>query len=72
MTPPTSLACVVSQVGDREWWCDTHKRDAEDCSVASVACECCQTPLPPGTPAKIDRESGVIICNECFEALTNV
>lgn len=45
---------------------------ASEGSAARVACECCETPLPPGTPAKIDRESGVIICVDCYEALTNV
>lgn len=37
----------------------------------AVICECCEQPLPPGTRARIDRESGVIICVECYEALSN-
>jgi hypothetical protein len=29
LTEPT---CSVSQVGDREWFCATHQRNAEDCN----------------------------------------
>lgn len=28
--------CTVGQIGDREWWCVTHRRNAEDCQVVSV------------------------------------
>lgn len=23
--------CSITQVGDREWWCTTHKRNPQDC-----------------------------------------
>lgn len=36
---------------------------------SGVACECCEKPLPLGTRARMDRETGVVICVECFEAL---
>lgn len=44
--------------------------DTPQGSAATVLCECCKTLLPPGTRARIDRESGVIICDECFGDLT--
>lgn len=28
------LACSTQRVGDREWYCDTHKRNAEICQEA--------------------------------------
>lgn len=27
--------CLVAQVGDREWRCETHQRDAEDCAAVT-------------------------------------
>ena len=27
--------CSIRRVGDREWYCDTHERPAEDCEAAS-------------------------------------
>lgn len=33
-------ACSVSQVGDREWWCSTHGRNAEDCDLEPVSSGC--------------------------------
>lgn len=38
-------------------------------SAATVFCACCDTPLPPGTRAKINAD-GVVVCVECAEALT--
>lgn len=42
----------------------SHGREPE-----GVHCDCCETPLPIGTRAKIDPESGAIICLECCDAL---
>ena len=37
-----------------------------------VCCECCEQVIPVGSPAKIDPESGVIICLDCFSDLEAV
>lgn len=30
-TEPMPAMCSITQVGDREWWCTTHRRNPEDC-----------------------------------------
>lgn len=36
-----------------------------------VRCDCCEQPFPAGTRARVDPESGAIICAECYEALSS-